>query len=262
MRWGLLPAFVSVLALFGVASADGPVRRPARAIPSRAARPAIPAGYFYEVRALHTPSPSRSAPIDISGRPELVLRSAVTNESEAFQAAGDAGGFALADLPRVAHIMREPSTGHEFPIDRGLLDALYKIQRRFDAQELRIISAYRTPVEGNGQGNHGRGRACDFVVPGAEDADVARFAREMGFVGVGLYPIGSFVHVDVRPRSYFWIDRSGPGHRSRERGILLDVAERADDSARRRHEEPPEPFVARAVDMSQIAAPESDEDDE
>ena len=62
--------------------------------------------------------------------------------------------------------------------------------------------------------------------------------------GVGAYPIGSFVHVDeVRERSYFWMDKSGPGHKSRERRILLDVAQRSDLSARSRAEAlPPDPF--------------------
>jgi uncharacterized protein YcbK (DUF882 family) len=214
-----------------------------RAIGARVARPTVPAGYFYEVSAEHKPVKGRTAPLDASGRPELVLYSIVTHESEAFQAANDSGGFALIDLPRAAHILREPSTGHEFPVDRGLLDALYKIQRHFNAQEIRLVSGYRTPVEGNGQGNHGRGRAADFVVPGADDRDVARYAHGLGFVGVGLYPIGSFLHVDVRDRSYFWVDRSGPQHQSRERGILLDVAMNSDEQARARGEEPPPPFV-------------------
>lgn len=218
----------------GVALADGPVNRSS----SHVTRPTTPAGYFYSVRYLHTPDPQRKAPLDPSGRPELVLRSVNLQESQAFLSATDQGGFATSDLPRAQHVLREASTGHEYPLEPRVLDVLYRIQRHFNAQEIRVISAYRTPVEGNGQGNHGRGRAVDFVVPGAQDDDVARFAHELGFVGVGLYPIGSFVHVDVRPRSYFWTDRSGPGHQSRERGISPELAAASDEAARARGEAP------------------------
>ncbi len=242
MRW-LYGALAMTLGLVAVADADPSAPRPVRALGSHAARPTVPAGYFYEVNALHTPTPGKSPPVDVFGRTELVLYQINLKETEAFQAANDGGGFALQDLPRAAHALREPSTGHEFPVERGLLDALYKIQRHFEAQEIRVISGYRTPVEGNGQGNHGRGRAVDFVVPGAHDEDVARFAHRLGFVGVGLYPIGSFVHVDVRDRSYFWTDRSGPQHQSRERGILLDVAIHSDELARTRGDDPPPPFL-------------------
>jgi uncharacterized protein YcbK (DUF882 family) len=205
---------------------------------SHVSRPTTPAGYFYNVRYLHTPDPSRHAPLDAAGRPQLVLRSVNKREIEALPAATDSGGFAASDLPRAQHVLRESSTGHESPLEPRVLDLLYRIQRHFNAQEIRVISAYRTPVEGNGQGNHGRGRAVDFVVPGAADEDVARFARELGFVGVGLYPISSFVHVDARSRSYFWTDRSGPGHQSRERGILPELAARSDEAARARGEHP------------------------
>ena len=34
----------------------------------------------------------------------------------------------------------------------------------------------------------------------------------LGFVGVGVYPVSGFVHLDVRERSYFWVDTSGPRH--------------------------------------------------
>lgn len=226
--------------------ADGPVNRAS----SHVTRPTTPAGYFYSVRYLHTPDPHRVAPLDSSGRPELVLRSVNLQESQAFIAATDDGGFAASDLPRAQHVLREASTGHECPsLEPRVLDVLYRIQRHFNAQEIRVISAYRTPVEGNGQGNHGRGRAVDFVVPGAQDDDVARFAHELGFVGVGLYPIGSFVHVDVRSRSYFWTDRSGPGHTSRERGISPELAAESDEAARARGEAPDgEPAEPEATD--------------
>jgi uncharacterized protein YcbK (DUF882 family) len=168
----------------------------------------------------------------------LVLHGMYVNEREAISAQSDEGGFYMDDLFRAGHVLREPATGNEHLPEPRTLDLLYRIQRHFDAEEIRVMSAYRTPVPGNGQGLHAKGRAVDFVVPGADDIDVARFARELGFAGVGLYPLGSFVHVDTRERSYFWTDRSGPGHRSRERGILLDVAKHADELARARSESP------------------------
>jgi len=109
--------------------------------------------------------------------------------------------------------LREPASGNEHPIEPRLLDIVYRIQMHFSAQEIRVISGYRTPAaiaSGHGS-NHGRGRAIDVVVPGATDEDVAKLVREMGFMGVGIYPVSGFVHVDVRDRSYFWIDTSGPG---------------------------------------------------
>jgi hypothetical protein len=119
------------------------------------------------------------------------------------------------------------------------LDVVYQLQAHFGAHEVRVVSAYRTPKPGNSQGNHGRGRAIDFVLPGTTDTDVGRYAREHGFVGVGVYPNAGFVHVDVRQHSYFWIDTSGPGAPSREKGILTDLAARADDLAQQRGESPP-----------------------
>jgi len=44
------------------------------------------------------------------------------------------------------------------------------------------------------------------------------------------------IHVDVRDRSYFWVDSSGPGRRNRERGILGVIAAQADRDAAARGE--------------------------
>ncbi len=253
MRRAILPVAALLLAFGGAAWADsGPALRPMRAVPTRTSRPTAPAGYFHIVRAWHTPAAGKAAPVDSSGRPMLVLHGMYIDETIAIPAASDRGGFAASDLDRAAHVLREPATSNEHPVEPRTLDVIYAIQRHFDAQEIRVMSAYRTPiVGGSSQGLHGKGRAVDFVVPGASDLDVARFAREQGFCGVGVYPIGSFVHVDVRERSYFWMDRSGPGHRSRERGILLDVAQRSDEAARTRGERPPFPaLVGGDVDVA------------
>jgi uncharacterized protein YcbK (DUF882 family) len=191
----------------------------------------------------------------------LVLHGMYIDERAELPAASDDGGFYYADLLRAAKVLREPSTGNEYFPEPRTIDLLYRIQRHFDAEEIRVMSAYRTPVSGNSQGLHAKGRAVDFVVPGADDTDVARFARELGFAGVGLYPLGSFVHVDTREHSYFWIDRSGPGHRSRERGILLDVVRRADELARGRGEIPGS-FVGLHWDSDNPRSAEDDEDHE
>ncbi len=153
----------------------------------------------------------------------------------------DRGGFSAEDLDRAAHLLREPSSGNEHPVDPRVLDLVYRVQRKFDAQEIRIISGYRTPHHGS-TSNHGKGRAIDLVVPGATDEDVAKFAREQGFVGVGVYPVSGFVHLDVRERSFFWVDTSGPGKKNRTRGILADLAAKSDQQAIARGDKPVSPF--------------------
>jgi uncharacterized protein YcbK (DUF882 family) len=259
MRGVLLLSLAAVTGWCVVAGAQ--MRRPSRPV-SHASRPTTPAGYYRIVRAWHTPTAGKTAPQD-HGRPVLVLHAMYVNETVELPAQTDRGGFSAEDLDRAAQAVRDSATGASHPLEPRTMDMLYRIQTHFEAEEIRVMSAFRLPVPGNGQGLHGKGRAVDFVVPGASDMDVARYARELGFVGVGVYPIGSFVHVDVRERSYFWMDKSGPGHKSRERGILLDVAQRSDASARVRGEIPPPPFaLAFDVDLALRATAPAAEDDE
>ncbi|WP_394822125.1 YcbK family protein [Pendulispora albinea] len=254
MRRTYTLAALAIVWISGTAWAQRPAARPVRAFPGRAARPMAPSGYHHNVRALHTPTRGAKAPLDAAGKPKLVLNAVYLKETVALTAATDEGGFAAEELDQAAHVLRAPE-GNEHPVEPRTLNVIYRIQRHFNAHEIRIISGYRTPKpDGTGQGNHGRGLAIDFVVPGATDQDVARFARETGFVGVGVYPISSFVHVDVRQRSYFWVDRSGPGRSSRERGVLLDVAQHADARARQRGDVPPSPFFI-ASDVDQALRP-------
>lgn len=218
----------------------------------------------------HTAPPGKTAPTDSSGRPMLVLQGLNIPDRVELAAASERGGFAADDLDRAAHVMREPSSGNEHPIDPRLLDMVYKLSVRFKAAEIRIISGYRTPRPKSPTSNHGRGRAMDLVVPGATDEDVAKFAREQGFTGVGVYPVSGFVHLDVRDRSFFWVDTSGPGKRSRLRGVLADLAQKSDAQAVARGEHSVPPFViasdvdaaigTRAVASAAPAVP--DEDDE
>jgi uncharacterized protein YcbK (DUF882 family) len=238
--------------------------------PRTAAKPPPPK-YGTYVRNWHTPTVGKLPSIDAAGRPMLAVFSLNTNDRVELSAVSDNGGFSARDLDRAAFVLREPASGNEHPIEPRMLDVLYRIQTHFGAQEVRVISAYRTPH--GGSSNHGQGRAIDLVVPGASDADVAKFARDLGFVGVGIYPTSGFVHIDARARSYFWVDSSGPGRRNRERGIMGDLAKKSDERAAARGEHATPAFaVANDVDAVLRAhaiqppttptAPEEDEDTE
>jgi uncharacterized protein YcbK (DUF882 family) len=215
----------------------------------------------------HAPS-TRPAARDASGRAMLVLTTLNRGETIEVASATDDGGFASAELDRVAHELRA-ATGDEHPVDPRTLALVYRIQTHFGVPEIRVVSGYRVPKPGS-HSNHGKGRAVDMVVPGVPDEEVARFARDIGFVGVGVYPTSQFVHVDIRPRSYFWVDFSGPRMKNRERGILGDLAAKSDAAAAARGQAPIEPFALatdvdaalRARGMASAPAASDDDDDD
>ena len=202
--------------------------------------PATPPGYSQSVKAWHAPvgtAPGR----DAQGRQLLSLFAINTRERLDLPAQNDEGAFSASDLDRAARFLRDPRTSAMHPIEPRLLARIYRVQRHFEVAELRVISGYRLPKPG-GRSNHGRGRALDLVVPGSTDEEVAKVAREQGYCGVGIYPTSGFVHIDVRDRSYFWVDTSGPGAKRRERSILPDLANRADDLAKHRGDTPVRPY--------------------
>ena len=188
------------------------------------------ARYRHYVRLWHKKNPKQKAPLDAHGRPELVIESINTREQIALSPISDQGGFSASELERAARVLRDQRTGNEFPVDPGVVDILYRLQRHFKTHSIRVISAYRTPHPGS-HSRHGQGRAIDLVVPGASDRAVARFVRDLGFCGVGVYTRSGFVHVDVRARSYFWVDYSGPGQPNRARAVLRRLAKKVDRRA-------------------------------
>lgn len=211
-----------------------PPAKPAakKATKKKPAAAKAPVAYVQAMNGWHKADATETPEVDERGVTRLVLHCVNTRERVAISPSTTEGGFRALELERAAHLLRDPSNGGEHPVEPRLLDFAYKIQRHFDAPLVRVISGYRTPH--GGHSNHGRGRAIDLVVPGVKDEDVASFARQEGFSGVGVYPVSGFVHVDVRERSYFWLDASGPGRKNRERGILPDVAAKSDVNAQAR----------------------------
>jgi hypothetical protein len=151
------------------------------------------------------------------------------NQSFVLTPESDSGGFDESDLTIARDAFRSRRRGTTRDIHPRLLDLLYKTVRRFNAPYANVISGYR---ETRATSRHAQGRAIDFVLPGVSDRRLARYLRRTGFVGVGIYPNSGFVHLDVRSRSFFWVDRSWPGQRTRLQPMLRRAARRADARAR------------------------------
>ncbi|MGH7440529.1 MAG: YcbK family protein, partial [Polyangiaceae bacterium] len=162
--------------------------------PVATVRPGSPAALAYmsgqqSLLGWHAAS-TKPVATDPSGRPVLCLTTLNRNETIELAATTDTGGFAATDLDRVAQALRAAG-GEEHPIDPRTLGLVYRIQRHFSVPEIRVVSGYRVPKP-RSHSNHGKGRAIDMVVPGVPDEEVARFAREQGFTGVGVYPTSQF----------------------------------------------------------------------
>lgn len=230
-----LPSAVAYFGLVAVAAAhpsamatpDSPVER------RRTASAHLPVGHADMVRRWHLP-PADGPGLTAEGRPLLVLEVLNNEERIELPPVRDNGGFSPEDLERANHALRDPRSNAACEIHPRLLDLIYQVELHFQAKAVRVVSAYR-----RGRSKHGKGRAVDIVIPGVRDTDVARFARTLGFTGVGLYPRSGFVHIDTRPQSYFWVDSSGPGQKGRAVQILGKAAAEADARAIERGETPP-----------------------
>jgi uncharacterized protein YcbK (DUF882 family) len=193
--------------------------------------------YAEMVRQWHTP-PLAKPTVTPDGHASLVLDVINTRERIELAPLGDDAEWSRNDLRRATHALRDHNTNDESPIDPRLLQLVYRLQIHFDARAIRVVSGYR--AEQKRASNHSRGRAMDLVVPGQTDADVAAYARTLGFAGVGLYAGSGFVHIDSRHTSYFWIDTSQPGRPTRTQQVQAQLAGESDEKAIARGEPRPD----------------------
>ena len=120
-----------------------------------------------------------------------------------------------AALDEIARAMRDKNTDAVHTVSPRLIQLVYKLAIKFNVRQITIISGYRPPKEEEGGGHHADATAIDIAFSGVRLPVLAQAARRLGHVGVGFYPTSGFVHLDVREgRSYFWVDRSGPGQPS------------------------------------------------
>lgn len=195
----------------------------------RPARPRITAAQRRQIRRWHVRADRHVLEAWMQQAPQpLVLRPIVRFPSVSLIPSED-GTFdaQTVTLAEQAFAYRDDGTTH--PIHPRLLELVYRALRHFHAPYVHIVSGYRS---GRPTSRHAQGRALDFVLPGVTDRRLASYLRPQGFVGVGIYPTSGFVHLDVRGRSYFWSDASGPSQSNRERQIMRTLGPRFDRIAR------------------------------
>ncbi|HEY4104076.1 MAG TPA: LysM peptidoglycan-binding domain-containing protein [Polyangiaceae bacterium] len=98
--------------------------------------------------------------------------------------------------------------------DPRLIRLLARVSDHFGSRPIRIVSGFRTRSFFE-DSRHKLSRAVDFSIPGVENGAVRDYLRTLSDVGVGYYPNSSFVHLDVRDTSTYWVDYAGPGEAPR-----------------------------------------------
>lgn len=127
----------------------------------------------------------------------------------------DRKGRALpAALSGVSRVLA--TTGERPKLDHRLLRLLVDISDTFGGRPVRIVSGFRTTSYYQ-DSRHKRSQAVDFSIPGVPNQVLRDYLRTLSKVGVGYYPNSSFVHLDVREYSAYWVDYAGPGQAPRKR---------------------------------------------
>jgi uncharacterized protein YcbK (DUF882 family) len=120
---------------------------------------------------------------------------------------------ALATFTRM---MRQGTATHA--ADARLVALIGVVSRHFGGRTIEIVSGYRpySPTQyTQPHSNHNDGRALDFRVRGVSNEALRDFCRTLRNTGCGYYPNSTFVHLDVRDSSAYWVDLSRPGEAPR-----------------------------------------------
>jgi uncharacterized protein YcbK (DUF882 family) len=114
---------------------------------------------------------------------------------------------------QVSRVLSSWRTGKKNTINPRLIQMLARVSDHFGGRPIRVVSGFRPyrPTQYTPHSRHNLGRAVDFSIPGVPNEVLRDYCRTLPRVGCGFYPNSSFVHMDVRRISAYWIDLAGPG---------------------------------------------------
>lgn len=121
------------------------------------------------------------------------------------------GSFNEEALDQLNHFWKCRRSGTEKAINPHLFEILSHVYDHF-GKPIGLVSGFRNQERTTSF--HFRGSASDIRVDGVNERELKRFVESLdtGGMGIGIYPHGHFIHVDIRPEpSYRWVDTSPPG---------------------------------------------------
>ncbi len=149
-------------------------------------------------------------PKGLRGDGKITLYRPVKNDTETFQYRNDDGTYSEKAMEAIAHFFRCRLTDEEQTIDPGLIEILDAVEDHFDAKQVKLISAYRSPTRNNimssrnrkvaRESYHTKGMAADIEIDGISARAIRDFAYLLNQGGIGYYSNRSFVHVDTGPQ--------------------------------------------------------------
>ncbi len=160
----------------------------------------------------HHTSPHRSAP-KRDHFPSVRLFGAHVNETLTYRPHDDKGRARRDASRELQHLLRCRQTGQQHKVAPLLAEALYQIGRHYEGHRLEIYSGYRPRAYcSRTHSRHITGSAVDFHVEGVDnEALIAYLRKTFHPAGVGYYPTGVHVHLDLERREdTYWIDRGPP----------------------------------------------------
>jgi uncharacterized protein YcbK (DUF882 family) len=148
----------------------------------------------------------------------LELRMLGTDEGVKVNIYNPDGSYNLESLRALDRVLRCRRTDDVKPIEPRLFTILSHVYDHFGGKALDVVSGYRNQRKKTS--NHYKGTATDVRIAGVTPKKIELFAESIdtGGLGIGIYPKGQFVHLDVRPLpSYRWVDMSPPNPNASEK---------------------------------------------
>lgn len=155
-----------------------------------------------------------SRPADYARKPPragfVALTSTVGRWSGFAVRKGKVQAAAERNISRVLASWRD---GQKHDIADRLILNLVAVSDHFGGRPVRVVSGFRpySPSQYTPDSRHNLGHAIDLTIPGVPNAVLRDFCRTLPKTGCGYYPNSSFVHMDVRDTSAYWVDFAGPG---------------------------------------------------
>jgi uncharacterized protein YcbK (DUF882 family) len=123
------------------------------------------------------------------------------------------GSFDNAALAKLDELFRCARTGEVRAVRAELYEQLSRFFDHFEGKRIDLVSAFRYAERNSSR--HFHAAAMDIRIKGVSINEMYRYAESLdgGGMGIGIYPVSGFVHVDYRAPgepSYRWTDTTGP----------------------------------------------------